>query len=62
MGMTGQESADSARVPEDLGAFVRVVSQWLRRNFWAAFISAVVGGSFGYVTNALLLLYVYGRP
>ncbi|WAK02101.1 hypothetical protein [Methylobacter sp. YRD-M1] len=60
--MMDVESARQAQVPEDLGAFVCAVGQWLRRNFWAAFISAVAGGALGYVLNALLLLFVYGGP
>ncbi|AXK40120.1 hypothetical protein [Crenobacter cavernae] len=60
MGMTGQESARQTQVPQDLGAFVRVVTEWLSRNARAAFTSAVVGAALGYAINALLLIFVYG--
>ncbi|RXZ42045.1 hypothetical protein [Crenobacter cavernae] len=60
MGMTGQEPARQTQVPQDLGAFVRVVTEWLRRNARAAFTSAVIGAALGYAINALLLIFVYG--
>ncbi|WP_042876361.1 hypothetical protein [Cupriavidus necator] len=60
MGMTGKQPAHLAQAPESLGAFVRLVTEWLRRNSKTAFLSAVVGAAFGYAANALLLLFVYG--